>query len=304
MKCAYYGCLVIGQLICCTLQSQFYFSSNGKTEPELLWEIGGAAGVMNCLTDIGGNSGAGKKFIKDINWNQTQLCGSLFISAAWQSLYAIRLQVTLGQITGSDEVLKTSNNVARNRYLRNLNFRTNIIELAVMSEWHLLTIINKNREPPLLSPYLAAGIGFFNYNPQARLNNIWIDLRPLHTEGQGFKEYGRAAYTSVSWCIPAGVGIKYDPSGLINLRLELLYRFTGTDYIDDVSNRYIDPSLFKKYLSPTESSLAAKLADRSAELTGGISNNSNAIRGNPSNKDAFFSGMLTISIALGRVQRK
>jgi len=305
MRCAYYGCLVIGQFICFTLQSQFYFSSDNKPEPELLWEMGGSAGVMNCLTDIGGKSGAGKKFIKDINWNQAQFCGSLFVSATWQSMFAIRLEATLGQVTGSDAVLKTSTNIARNRYLRNLHFRSNIIELAALSELQLLPVIDKNRDLPLLSPYLIAGIGLFNYNPQASLNNVWVDLRPLHTEGQGFIEYpGRSMYTPWSWCLPAGAGIKYDPSGLINLRFEILYRFTGTDYLDDVSNRYIDPALFKSYLSLTESSLASKLADRSAELAGGIKNNNNDIRGNPANKDAYFSCIFKISIVLGRIQRK
>jgi hypothetical protein len=305
MKCAYYGCLVICQLICCSLQGQFYFSSGNQPEPELLWELGGAAGAMNCLTDIGGKSGAGKKFIKDINWNQTQFCGSLFVSVAWQSRFTCRFEATVGQITGSDDVLKTSTDIARNRYLRNLHFRSTIIELAIMSELHLLPIINKNRDLPLLSPYLIAGIGFFNYNPQARLNHVWIDLRPLHTEGQGFKEYpGLAAYKPVSWCIPVGAGIKYDVSDLVNLRFEILYRLTGTDYLDDVSNRYIVPSLFSNYLSSTASALAAKLADRSAELPGGIKNNNNDIRGNAVNKDAYFSCMLKISIGLGRIQRK
>ena len=49
---------------------------------------------------------------------------------------------------------------------------------------------------------------------------------------------------------------------------------------------------------------AIKLADRSAEITAGAKNNENDIRGNPKDRDAWFSFMLTISIALGREQRK
>ena len=39
----------------------------------LLFEIGGSIGLMNCLTDIGGNKGLGKKSIKDINVNEEML---------------------------------------------------------------------------------------------------------------------------------------------------------------------------------------------------------------------------------------
>ena len=306
MRCCKIGCSMLsGLLICCCLQGQFYFYANNKSEPELSWELGGSTGIMNCLTDIGGKSGSGKKFIKDINWNKTRFCGSILVSAAWESKYAIRLEATFGQVTGSDDVLKNATGVARSRYYRNLQFKSTITELALISELHILPALFKNSGSLLLSPYLAAGIGFFNYTPQAKLYNVWIDLRSLHTEGEGFAEYaGRHMYKTISWCVPVGAGVKYDPSGLITLRFEILYRFTGTDYLDDVSNTYIDPALFSKYLTPTAAALAVKLYDRSAELSGGSKNSNNAIRGNPANKDAFFSLLLKISIALGRVQRK
>jgi hypothetical protein len=305
MKCAYYSCLVIAQLSCYALQGQFYFTANHQPEPELMWELGVSTGAMNCLTDLGGRNGTGKKFIKDINLNQSQFCGSVYASGTWQSLYGIRLQAGAGQITGTDDVLKNSSGPAYNRYLRHLHFRTTIIELSVITEIHLLAILRKHRDLPLLSPYLAAGAGFFSYTPKARFNNRWIGLRPLHTEGQGFAEYpDRSAYQQISWCLPLGAGVKYDAGRLLNLRLELLYRFTGTDYLDDVSKKYIDPALFSKYLPAVEAATAATVADRSAELAGGIANNKNAIRGNPANKDAYFSFMLSISIALGRIPHK
>jgi hypothetical protein len=305
MKCTYYGCLVMAQLMFHSVQCQFYFFSGNKTEPELLWELGASAGAMNCLTEIGGANGKGKKFIKDINWNQTQLGGSLFVSATWHYFFAIRLEAAMGRVAGSDEVLKNSSGIARNRYLRNLQFRTNITEGAASGEFYPLLIANKNSEISFLSPYIIAGIGLFHYNPQAWLNDTWIDLRPLHTEGEGFKEYpDRHPYKPITWCIPIGAGVKYDAAGLINLRFEIVYRLTGTDYLDDASTMYIDPSLFSKYLSPTQSMLAAKLADSSAEITAGNKNNVNDIRGNPANRDAYFSFMFKMSLVLGRMQRK
>ncbi len=305
MKCAYYSCLVIGQLLGYALHSQYYFTARHQPEPELMWEAGVSAGTMNCLTDLGGNNGTGKKFIKDINWNQGQFCGSMFASATWQSLYGIKLAATAGQATGTDDVLKSRSGLAHNRYLRHLHFKTSIIELVLMGEIHLLTLLRKNQDLPLLSPYLLAGAGFFSYTPKAQFNNQWVALRTLHTEGQGFTEYpDRNAYRQLSWCVPLGAGIKYDAGRLLNFRLELVYRITGTDYLDDVSKRYIDPSLFSKYLPANEAAMAATLADRSAELSGGSRNNKNDIRGNPANKDVYFSLHIGASIALGRIPRK
>lgn len=305
MKLFYLGCLLTGQLFSYTLKSQYYFSANNQPEGEWMWELAASAGAMNCLTDIGGSNSSGKKFISAINWNQSRFCGGLFASATWHAIAAVRLQANAGQATGNDDVLKNSNGLARTRYYRHLQFRTTVAELSLTGELHLLPLLNRARDLPLFSPYITAGIGCFYYNPQAMINNIWVDLRPLRTEGQGFTEYpDRTSYKSLSWCLPVGAGVKYDAARQVNIRVELLYRFTGTDYLDDVSTRYIDPILFRKYLPATEAAMAEKLSNRSGTVAGDIVYNKDAVRGNPANKDAYFSLLFSISIALGRIQRK
>jgi hypothetical protein len=302
MKCVYLGWLLLAQLAC---HGQYYFSANNKPEPEWMWELGLSAGAMNCLTDLGGGKGNGKKFIKDINWNQSLLCAGVFLSSTWQSAIAIRLQLTAGQLKANDDVLAQEQGPAYNRFVRNLHFKTVVAELTVSGELHPLPLLSGSGNLPLLSPYLIGGIGFFHYNPQAWYNNRWVDLPPLHTEGQGFAEYpDRIPYKKISWALPLGGGIKYDAGHQLNARLELLYRITGTDYLDDVSSRYIDPSLFSRYLSAAEAAMAAKLADRSAGSAGAGTNKKDDVRGNPANRDAYFSLTLSISIALGRIQRK
>jgi len=304
MKCAYVSCLAIAQLLCHFIYSQYYFSSNNRVEPEVLWEAGISAGVMNCLTDIGGANGAGKKFIKDINWNQVQAGVSLFANASWHYQFGIRFSVTAGHVSGSDAVLKNSSGVATNRYLRNLQFKTHIVEGSVAAELYPLMIFT-DRNVSVLSPYLLAGIGGFYYSPKAWFNNHWVDLRSMHTEGEGFIEYpDRNAYGPITWCTPVGAGIRYDAAGLFNFRFELVYRFTGTDYLDDVSKGYIDASVFNRHLPANESLVASQLADRSSELAQGVKHSANDIRGNPSNKDAWFSAMLSASVVLGRVRHK
>jgi hypothetical protein len=299
-------CLLLSNYIFLHSYGQYYFSANNKEEPELLWEVGGAAGAMNCLTDLGGRKGVGKKFIKDINWNKTQFCGSFFVSSTWHALIAIRLEGTWGQVTADDNVLNNVTGVAKGRYLRNLSFRSIIAELVLLAEFHPLFLIIADDAPsPLFSPYLTGGIGVFYYNPQAKLNNNWVDLRSLHTEGEGFREYpDRPVYKPSTWCIPIGAGIKYDAARLVNLRFEIVYRITGTDYLDDVSQNYIDPALFKSYLPASQAALAVQLADRTAAINSGIQNKSGNKRGNPKDKDAYFSFSFKLGIALGRGKKQ
>ncbi len=95
-----------------------------------------------------------------------------------------------------------------------------------------------------------AGLAYYHFNPQASLNSKWIDLQPLHTEGQGFEEYPtRTNYKLYQFNFPVGVGFRYEVTSNFNFRLEGLFRISNTDYLDDVSTRYIDPALFSKYLT-------------------------------------------------------
>jgi hypothetical protein len=56
------------------------------------------------------------------------------------------------------------------------------------------------------------------------------------------------------------VGIKYNISEKMNFSIEVAHRFTGTDYLDDVSTTYIGASRF------APGSTALILQDRSIEL--------------------------------------
>ncbi len=306
MKYHHASMLLLSTFIFLCVKSQYYFSANNKEEPELLWETGISAGAMNCLTDLGGKKGAGKKFIKDINWNKTRLCVSGFVSATWHSIVAVRFEALWGDVAASDNVLRGVDGVAQSRYLRNLSFRSSIAELVLLTEFHPLFLnTSDNAVMPLFSPYMAAGIGGFYYKPQAKLDNTWIDLRPLHTEGQGFREYpDRTVYKPFAWCIPLGAGIRYDNAGSFNLRFEILYRITSTDYLDDVSRNYIDPSLFINYLPASQAVLAERLADRTSAINPGTSHVAGEKRGNPQDKDAYFSFNFKLSMVFGRGRKK
>ena len=135
--------------------AQYYFYDDNFYDNPLLFEVGASVGAMNCLTDIGGKKGIGKKFVKDLNLGKTSVAGSIFLSATYQEMLALRLEATFGQIKGDDKVLRKVKTSTFGRYERNLSFRSNITEFMLAAEIHPLYIFNRydeDKAPPRASP--------------------------------------------------------------------------------------------------------------------------------------------------------
>lgn len=287
--------------------AQFYFRDNNFYDSPLLFEMGGSAGIMNCLTDVGGNKGIGKPLIKDLNIGNIQMNGGIYLSAMYKYAVGVRIEGTIGKIKAYDSILNPVKESTLGRYERNLQFRSKITELAITFEFHPLFIfinwLTKESSPPSLSPYITAGVGFFKFNPQAKLYSNWIDLQPLHTEGQGFVEFlDRKNYQLSQINFPIGAGLKYEITSAIILRAELVTRILKTDYLDDISTRYIDPKLFSKYLSGPKLNNALALNDRRNRFNPAfpVDPNGGQRRGNPLNNDSYFTFNIKIGVAVGR----
>lgn len=283
--------------------AQYRSYSDKFYETDLLVEFGVSTGAINCLTDLGGNAGVGKKFLKDINLKNTQSCKGIYLGLLYKEVVGIRLEAMLGDVNACDSILKPVAASTYGRYDRNLSFRSSIAEIALIGEFHPLMLFDYvSRTFPHLSPYVLAGIGSFSFNPQAYLKGNWIDLHPLHLEGQGFKEYpNRPEYSLNAICYPVGLGIKYEISAFFVVRFEFVYRFTNTDYLDDTSQGdYIKPELFSHYLSPRNALLANQLYDRHKELNPSYIFYPGQIRGQINNNDAYLSINLKLGITLGR----
>jgi hypothetical protein len=280
-------CLALVLLTTIPATAQFYYYDNKYYDKDLIMEFGGGFGGMKGITDVGRK----KSIIADYtNLKSVHSAGSIFIGAMYQNFVGARLEVSFGQISGADSLDGLNKD-------KNLSFRSKISEVALIGEFHPLMMNNNMEEPSKFSPYIAAGIGWFSYNPQAYYQNKWVDLRPLRTEGQGFAEYpDREIYKLSQVSLPVGLGVRYELSQMFNLRFEILNRFTFTDYLDDASKPYIDRSLFYNYLSPEKAALAEALADRSAN---GYQEGA-APRGGFNTKDGFLTFSLKASINLGR----
>jgi hypothetical protein len=275
-------------------KAQYYYQNDKYYGNDWALELGGSFGIMNALTDLGGKKGIGKGTIKDLNMKVSKPCFSLYAMVVYKEAIGIRLEGTFGSIQSYDSILKKVAPSTFGRYERNLSFRSTITDIQLAAEIHPLFFKTYDEgEAPFFSPYLVAGIGFFSFNPEAKLNGRWYALQPLHTEGQGFAEYpDRKPYKLTQLNIPLGIGLRYEVTSSLSARLEVVHRILFTDYLDDVSKNNIDPALFYNYLSPTQAGIAEQLADRRIAVP------KNEQRGDPKDNDAFFTIQLKIGIAI------
>jgi hypothetical protein len=282
-------------MLCCPTSKTYAqpdFSEDPYFYSKYTFEIGMSVGVMNCLTDLGGNKGIGKKFIKDLNLGNTTPSSSIYLGFAYKNAYVLRTEATWGIVKASDDVLKSKKETTSGRFERNLSFRSTIFEISLTGEIHprYFKRYLKGDQLPRFSPYVFGGIGYFVFNPQADLMGTKVDLRPLRTEGQGFEEYpDRKLYKLKQINFPVGAGVKYKYSSLLNFSAEFMYRFLSTDYLDDVSKTYINKNLFKNYLTPELTTQANALYNRQKEINPSAVVLLNGQRGNPNNNDAYFS---------------
>ncbi len=177
---------------------------------------------------------------------------------------------------------------------RNLSFRSNILELGLTGEWNIFGFA-PGGGGPRFSPYVFGGVSFFRFNPRTEYQGQTIDLQPLGTEGQGIDGFADP-YSLAQIAIPFGGGIKFAVTDRINLGLELGFRKTFTDYLDDVSGAYVNYSL----LSTNNGKLAADLSNRTGEYFGTepIDAPTGAMRGNPEKDDWYFIGGFTLSYTI------
>lgn len=162
---------------------------------------------------------------------------------------------------------------------RRLHFRSRVIELSGQIEFNFQPYLLGD-EHRAFSPYMFLGFGAFNFDPQAQIQNEWVRLQPIGTEGQGTDETDKKNYRLTQFSVPFGAGVKAHVAKRMGITFEWGMRKTFTDYLDDVSTVYVDPV----FLTPQ----AAVLSNRSRfpGITGGQ-------RGNSLTKDWYnFTGVI------------
>ncbi len=271
-------------------------------------ELGLNFGPTFFLGDLGGNAGYGTKFVKDVNLELTKMMKGAFISVYPQKWIGLRLAAQYTYVSGRDNIINTKGVNELWRKQRNLNFRSDMFEAYGAIELFPTLIFSEDEEyEPTYQPYGFIGVGIFKFNPQGSITHAngsvsWHDLHPLRTEGQGMAEYPeKKPYKLTQMNIPMGCGIKRVFNSNITAGVELLYRKTFTDYIDDVSTTYIDPYYFSVYLNPSDAIIARQIHDKTVGIvTPGVSRyEPGTQRGNSKNMDAYFSFLVKLGIKLG-----
>ncbi|HPK10061.1 MAG TPA: DUF6089 family protein [Saprospiraceae bacterium] len=197
-----------------------------------------------------------------------------------------------GEVTGDDSYSKDES-----RRIRNLSFQSNIYEYSLGLKFNINRIFLKCLDKYGISVNYDAGIGIFNFNPRTKYEGRWVDLRPLHTECQGcydivdYDEY-ELSQLNISYGFSFDIGL----SSNTKLGFNYNYRFLFTDYLDDVSNKYIDGDI----LSERFGTLSSILADRSDEVAGGTIHTNGAMRGDPNNNDGYFTLGMKLTFVFGK----
>jgi hypothetical protein len=245
--------------------------------------------------EFGIGLGAGHHF-GDLNTrahlNRPKIAATAFFRKNFGNYIALRVGASFAQL-GYSDIYNTHNDYMK---ARNLSFNSNVWELALQGDFNFFRFMPG--EPGYnFTPYITFGIGVFNYDPFAMLGGQKYFLRPLNTEGQGNALYpDRKPYGSMAFSVPFGAGFKYCINENINVGFEIVHRVTGTDYLDDVSTTYVDPSVFPP-LPDGSPSPAYLLHDRSYELGDPIGIVGRQ-RGVSTQKDQFITGIFYISFNL------
>lgn len=192
--------------------------------------VGVSVNAMNYFGDI-----TPKPSIPSFRAGATRLNVGLSYTRRFAPRISARVSLAYGRITGDDAKAADQNDVdAKFRYNRNMNFRNDILELAAVGVFDLVENRNNYIKRPDFVPYLFGGVGVIHHNPKGtNADGKIVALQPLRTEGQS------KGYSLTQFVIPFGAGARYKLNRSFDVGLELGFRKTFTDYLDDVSTNYV-----------------------------------------------------------------
>jgi hypothetical protein len=265
------------------------------------YEVGLGIGPSFFLGDLGGGRGIGKPFIKDLDVPLTSLSKGIYLNVYPAEWIGFRLAVNQSFLEGSDDEVNLSGGREFSRWRRNQYFQSKITEAYFGIELYPTTMLEgTDGLQGKFRPYGITGVGIFHFNPKGYYypdpNNTntkqLVELKPLRLEGQGMSQYpDRKEYKLTALEIPMGAGFKYYIKENTYIGIEILHRKTFTDYIDDVSTKYIDPIYFSQYLDPADVPVAYQLHNREPfrNITRPYIGRQ---RGDPKEMDSYFTTIL------------
>ena len=246
------------------------------TNAQYNFEVGCNFGGTGYLGEIGGTGIEAKGFLGDIIIKETNITAG--INCKYKLTPKLYISSGFNYIKISGDDINTGEGP---RYWRNLRFVNNIYELNARAELSIFKINELGgygRYLTRLNFFAFAGISGFYHNPLGSLNpdaplKEWEKLKPLQTEGVNYSNLGIST--------PYGLGFVITRSTFYKFGMYFNYMKNYTDYLDDISTFYADPS--------TLSNQAAELANQyNGPEAEAASFGAGQKRGNPSNFDDIF----------------
>ncbi len=210
------------------------------------WRVGVQAGTLFSVSDISPNANFN---FKNLGYGIT---AERFFNKAWSA----RVLAGAGRCEANDRDYTQSDNFARS-----LNAQTRITDVSVMGAYYFDNERNMT-EISKVAPYFSAGLGLTSYSifgdlyrdnnqryyyydskiydkaqgtagaKEIKQDGIFeTNLTELQTEGK--------KYSNLTWHIPVAMGLKFRINDRLNLNVEAIYKLTGSDFLDDVSGKYL-----------------------------------------------------------------
>lgn len=261
--------------------------------------IGGMINTLNYFGDL-----APKSQIASTDISFTKPGFGAFAEYRYGPRLSFGTYLTYGSLKGDDfQSADPNDDVSKFRYIRNLQFRNQIIELAFLAKLDIFSNRGTYLSRPVLNGYLFGGVAGLYHNPKGMvpetdrngnaLENAgkWVALQPLGTEGQNSEYYrdkfGVKPYSKIQVSVPLGAGVTYRLTSNFDLSFEVGYRILFFDYIDDVGGLYVDLGAF-------DDPLAQAMSDRSKEQVAVVSGDQRDFEGTifPNTTDHTYTSSL------------
>ncbi len=235
------------------------------------------------------------------------------LGAAYDFTNRFRLRLNLSGMSVQADDLDSKLAYMRQR---NLSFKSAIQEASLLGEFDIL-----DNSFNSIIPYVFVGPSVYHFDPHPlrTIKGIGdVSLHSIGTEGQnipGLKN-GDTKYNLTQLNIQMGFGVRYEISEKVSLGVEVNYRNLFTDYLDDVSGKYIDRNTWDSAISKASNSTLIKQLEagkaygwnRLDPKTGvpiiqdpTLGNNSWP-RGNPSKNDVYYTFQVRLSIKLSSIE--
>jgi len=286
-----------------SIQAQSYYM-----EPHG-FSLGTSLGISDLWGDVGTKSPI-EHYMNSEYKSNIKGMGGFFFRYTFSPGVALRMSMNYGTLYANDNwnynLAKSATTVdddAYQRYARNQDIKVNMWEGSMIFE---LTPRRFNPESKAAQhrgqPYVMGGIGAFHFRPKSTYVNratgvsTLVDIYDLNLEAQGVKDVGGAPPKYSLWQleVPLGLGYRWDIGNHLSLGVEYLWRMTMTDYLDGVSDKYVDPNIFTLALTPDKAAIAKDMYDKSW-LVGQPAHAAGEKRGNKSNNDSYSTFSITFA---------